>query len=270
MEPFENEFDYSASSGSYFNQTECLLKFFLRSLKCVNNEIFGSFRLSNKYLNLSSDILPLFQNNLKNFLWPTREKNSLTLVRYLIQNAQYVHLNNFCNNTRWLHRTKNLRNFLLGKSALFFNDVELSIDLFLKASHNIEKDGLLMDFLNFANKRFTMAESTENFVRTSSKMASAKSNRRSIVIGKKMVRMSGDDGDDDDDDGEDEASSSSSKKLRSEKSEPMNESYLLLNYYTKIIHYFDLNGNQEAVIELIQNALLKCIFDVYSRVNFFL
>lgn len=46
------------------------------------------------------------------------------------------------------------------------------------------------------------------------------------------------------------------------------ENRILMNYYTKVIHYFDLNGNLEAAIELIQNALLKCHFNEASKVNF--
>lgn len=42
------------------------------------------------------------------------------------------------------------------------------------------------------------------------------------------------------------------------------ENAILLDYYTKVIHYYDLNGNIEASIELIQNGLLKCQFDSSS------
>lgn len=41
---------------------------------------------------------------------------------------------------------------------------------------------------------------------------------------------------------------------------------LLLDYYIKIIHYYDLNGDIEAAIELVQNALLKFQFDAKSKV----
>lgn len=41
---------------------------------------------------------------------------------------------------------------------------------------------------------------------------------------------------------------------------------LLLDYYIKIIHYYDLNGDIEAAIELVQNALLKFQFDPKSKV----
>ena len=48
-----------------------------------------------------------------------------------------------------------------------------------------------------------------------------------------------------------------------------NEDKILLSYYIKIIHYYDLNGNIEAAIELVQNALLMFRFDLKSRVNIF-
>lgn len=40
----------------------------------------------------------------------------------------------------------------------------------------------------------------------------------------------------------------------------------LLSYYLKIIHYYDLNGDIEAAIELVQNALLMFQFDLKSKV----
>ena len=42
---------------------------------------------------------------------------------------------------------------------------------------------------------------------------------------------------------------------------------LLLDYYIKIIHYYDLNGDIEAAIELVQNALLKFQFDAKSKAS---
>lgn len=38
------------------------------------------------------------------------------------------------------------------------------------------------------------------------------------------------------------------------------ENQLLLDYYTRCIHYYDLNGNVEAAIELIQTGIISCIF----------
>lgn len=37
------------------------------------------------------------------------------------------------------------------------------------------------------------------------------------------------------------------------------ENQLLLDYYTRCIHYYDLNGNVEAAIELIQTGTISCI-----------
>jgi len=46
-----------------------------------------------------------------------------------------------------------------------------------------------------------------------------------------------------------------------------NNDKILLDYYIKVIHYYDLNGNIEAVIELVQNALIMFQFDIKSKVN---
>ena len=177
-----------------------------------------------------------------------KERDNLVLVKYLLFNAQYIHLNNYCQNTRWIHKTKNLRYFLLAKAALFFDDIEQAIDLFLKASHNLEKDGVLLDFLRFKN---IQAGSSALGSAISNAVSSAKNNRRSIILQKNMFQKS---------------DAQEDSKLGGFGLEN-NESYLLLSYYTKIIHYFDLNGNPEAVIELIDNALLNCHFDSASRVS---
>lgn len=44
-----------------------------------------------------------------------------------------------------------------------------------------------------------------------------------------------------------------------------NEEEILLKFYIRVIHYYDLNGNIEAAIELVQNALLAFPFDSQSR-----
>lgn len=45
-----------------------------------------------------------------------------------------------------------------------------------------------------------------------------------------------------------------------------NTEKILLDYYIKVIHYYDLNGNIEAAIELVQDALLIFQFDLKSKV----
>ena len=122
--------------------------------------------------------------------------------------VQYIHLNNYCNQTKWLSTSKNLRFFLLAHCCLFFDNIDQSINLFLKASYNLDKDQNLRRLMKLNNQIMPNANEFND------------------------------------------------------------ENLILMNYYTKVIHYFDLNGNLEAAIELIQNALLKCHFNEASKVNF--
>ena len=114
-----------------------------------------------------------------------KEKDNLVLVKYFLFNAQYLHLNNYCQNTRWIHKTRNLRYFLLAKAALFFDDIEQAIDLFLKASHNLEKDSVLLDFLRF---KAIHGCADDQLASVSTVASSGKNNRRSIILQKNMFQ----------------------------------------------------------------------------------
>ena len=41
--------------------------------------------------------------------WPMHADDSLGLVKYLLLNGQYIHLNNYCLATKWMQKGKSLR-----------------------------------------------------------------------------------------------------------------------------------------------------------------
>jgi hypothetical protein len=139
------------------------------------------------------------------FRWPLNSDGTIDIIKFFMYHVQYIHLNNYCNQTNWLNTSKNLRFFLLAHCCLFFDNIDQSINLFLKASYNLDKDQNLRRLMKLNNQNMPNAN---------------------------------------------------------------DENLILMNYYTKVIHYFDLNGNLEAAIELIQNALLKCHFNEANKVNF--
>ena len=140
--------------------------------------------------------------------WPMNVDATCDLLKYLIFHVQYIHLSAYCFQTKWQASTKNLRHFLSAHCCLFFDNIDQSISLFLKASYNLEKEQHL----------------------------------------KRLMKLN--------------AGLIASGKLN-------DENMTLMSYYTKVIHYFDLNGNLEAAIELIQNALLKCHFNSANKVLLF-
>jgi hypothetical protein len=144
-------------------------------------------------------------------VWPMNIDATCDFIKYLMFNVQYIHLSSYCFQTKWQSNTKNLRHFLSAHCCLFFDNINQSINLFLKASYNLEKD---------QNLKRLMKLNSNVIVGTPSKMNE--------------------------------------------------ENMTLMSYYTKVIHYFDLNGNLEAAIELIQNALLKCHFNLASKVKYIL
>jgi tetratricopeptide (TPR) repeat protein len=181
------------STGDY---SQLLIKHFLQAThKLCTTNTTGSAQLVNDSL---AKILSQ--------VWPMSA--DLSLIKYLMFHAQYIHLSAYCFETKWLTQTRNLRAFLSAHCNLFFDQIDAAIQLFLKASYNLEKDPML--------KRLTKLSQFQQHQATNAKMQS-------------------------------------------------DENMQLMSYYTKVIHYFDLNGNLEASIELIQNALLKCQFNVASK-----
>jgi hypothetical protein len=131
---------------------------------------------------LSTCWLPSISNEILNRVWPQSPNHDF--VRFLMHNVQYIHLNSYCSLMKWWTEGKYMRYFLLGHCCLYWNEIDQSIDLFLKASFNLD-DQTIRDFL-------------------------------------------------------------------------MVDEINALNYYTKIIHYYDLNGNTDAIIELIHKAIPSC------------
>lgn len=173
---------------------------------------------------------------MKYLSWPINNEENFSFIKYLLYNVQYIHLNNFCTQTKWWSGGKNLRYFLLGHCCLFFNNIDQSISLFLKASYNLAKDYYL--------KKLMKLDYTNLSSPSKSHKDAQKNSRRSIIINK---------------------NADLSRNLDSSYVNMDSENQMLLDYYTKVIHYYDLNGNLEAAIELIQNALLKCQFDLMSK-----
>ena len=145
----------------------------------------------------------------------------------------------------------------MANCCLFFNNIDQSIDLFLKASHSLSNDSILKKLMkltsieNPANYDQKPSSSNKrksiNILRGSSQMdSSAIFNNTSIIeiFDKLKSNQNGDEADD-------ETTENCDKNL--------------LSYYLKIIHYYDLNGDIEAAIELVQNALLMFQFDLKSK-----
>lgn len=246
-----------------------LVKSYILSFR--NKKIFDVNTIAsiNKNLMRFNEISDYLTINVFKTMWPSYVSNDdLALVKYLLNNGQYIHLNNYCLATRWLPKGKSLRFFLLANSCLFFNNIDQSIDLFLKASHFINNDLLLKKLMKIAgcvelplddnDRRSTMMPNNSSNRRKSinitksssyqSKVADSSlifNNTSNIEIFDKLVA-------DQSISRADEALIDSSDKL-------------LLDYYIKIIHYYDLNGDIEAAIELVQNALLKFQFDAKSK-----
>ena len=187
------------------------------------------------------------------------------LIKYLLLNGQYIHLNNYCLATKWIQKGKSLRYFLLGNCCLFFNNIDQSIDLFLKASHFINNDQLLKKLMkltgldtdsdsmnmsdkssiNVNNRRKSINITKASTSHFQSQMDSSIFNNTSnIEIFDKLLG------------GQNPAGNNRNDEDMTGVTEKM-----LLTYYIKIIHYYDLNGDIEAAIELVQNALLMFQFD---------
>jgi hypothetical protein len=143
---------------------------------------------------------------------------------------------------------------------MFFDNVDQSISLFLKASYNLDKEVNLKKFMKL-KQDFGHRPALAQAPQTSGEKSY---DRRSIIITKKSQSLYSR-----------RDSILSESNLRSGKKNADDyftdyhniddENMVLLDYYTKVIHYYDLNGNLEAAIELVQNALLKCQFDSNSK-----
>lgn len=216
-------------------------KFSISSLTDKKQLPITNYSQLNNYL--ASDIL--------SFVWPMNIEDNFFLLKFLLHNIQYVHLNNYCVYTKWWSTAKNLRHFLMGNCCLFFNNIDQSITFFLKASYNLDKDLCLRKFMNLNRARKCGGENKFDTSRV-------KNNRRSIIVNKRTIERLNR--------RESLSMSHNRQSLANEFNVDLDdENLLLLDYYTRIIHYYDLNGNLEAAIELIQNALLNCQFDQASK-----
>lgn len=125
----------------------------------------------------------------------------------------------------------------MGNCCLFFNNVDESITFFLKASYNLDKDPCLKKFMRLQQRNnLAQLETTTTTTVTN--------NRRSIVINKRTAEKFS-------------LNKRESIFYSSSHTDTYNidtENQLLLDYYTRCIHYYDLNGNLEAAIELIQTG----------------
>lgn len=127
----------------------------------------------------------------------------------------------------WFYSNMNVyvnRLFLLGNCCLFFNNIDQSITFFIRASFCLDR--LLTKFMGLEQQQQQQQMRRETM-----------SNRRSIIINKRATNI---------------RESLGGDIIFSIDS----ENQLLLDYYTRCIHYYDLNGNVEAAIELIQTGTL--------------
>jgi hypothetical protein len=208
-------------------------------------------------------------NTLIKFMWP-QHYDDFDFVKYLLANLQYTHLDSYCHQLKWSSRAKNLRLFLLGQSCLFTNDIDKSIDLFIKASINLENDKVLTRFINLNDKKKKKTNQHRNKMLNRSTIIKNDKPKYSIIsnpmIGSNIdvnsspsLMMSDETMTMEEDEYENE------EENEEEDSLSKNKTHLLLDYYTKIIHYFDLNGNSDASIELIHKALSLTQFDSNSQ-----
>jgi hypothetical protein len=125
----------------------------------------------------------------------------------------------------------------LGNCCLFFNNIDQSITYFLRASFNLDKDRCLTKFMGIESASSSHA-----------RQSIVANNRRSILINKrtaeKFSQMK-----------RESIFFSSSSHHGDALFSIDSENQLLLDYYTRCIHYYDLNGNVEAAIELIQTGI---------------
>lgn len=165
--------------------------------------------------------------------------DGLYWIKYLFFNIQYIHLINYCQCTKWNSFSVNLRSFIMGHCCLYLNKIDESINFFLRASYNLEKDDYLKKFLKLGMEN--------NSVRSELVQANnqIKTSRRSIIINRSSI--------------------GTADKSIIDNAVNTNENALLLEYYSITIHYYELSKHLEAAIELIQNALLKCQFDAKSK-----
>lgn len=234
---------------------QVLIKSFIQS--CKHKNIFD-LNLMLRAINLThyDDIYNHFMSHILKIIWPSNSEMYFNLIKHFLFNAQYSHLNNFCIYTKWMQKGKNLRYFLLANCALFFNNIDQSIDMFLKASHLINNDQMLKSFIKLV--RFTDSASIADDLTQSLKTKNRKS--INIVRSNQLNNCSMLDNSTNAEIFEKLLVNKQKVRLQFEK-----EDEILLKFYIKVIHYFDLNGNIEASIELVQNALLMFQFDSQSR-----
>lgn len=169
--------------------------------------------------------------------------DGLYLIKYLFFNIQYIHLINYCQCTKWNSFSANLRSFIMGHCCLYLNKIDQSINFFLRASYNIEKDNYLKKLLSLGMENNSVSS---EYLQANIQL---KTSRRSIIINRSSI--------------------GTTDKSIIDIGVNTNENALLLDYYSKTIHYYDLNKNLEAAIELIKNALLKCQFDCKSKAKLY-
>ncbi len=148
----------------------------------------------------------------------------------------------------------------MANCAIFFKNIDQSIDLFLKSSHLIDNDQMLKIFMNLVYL-IDNTNITDNYV-TDLAILQKKNYRKSINIIRSELNQYN-------------SGSILEKNKDAEIFEKLNkqnaflqfekENEILLKFYIKVIHYYDFNCNLEASIELIQNALLMFQFDLQSR-----
>jgi len=138
---------------------------------------------------------------------------------------------------------------LLGLSSLFFEEIDESIACFMEASVNFDKDRYLKRFLNINLKSVHFLAEFES---TNAKRVN---NRRSIILTNETATNSL----------KDDFFNQSSVDQHGDELNFEDENRLLILYFTKCIHFFDLNGNTHAVVELIKNILSKFQTDLLNK-----
>lgn len=206
------------------------------------------------------------QFNFYNYLrWPTNSEYCFNLIKHFLANAQYAHLNNYCLFTKWMQKGKNLRYFLLANCALYFNNIDQSIDLFLKASHYINNDHVLKTFMKLIrlNENPVMINQQDHASDLAKRLKTNTNNNRKSINIIRSNQMNNSMFDTSIEIFDKLLANNNNKQINRLQFE--NEDEILLKFYIKVIHYYDLNGNIEAAIELVQNALLMFQFDSQSR-----
>jgi len=148
----------------------------------------------------------------------------------------------------------------MANCAIFFKNIDQSIDLFLKSSHLIDNDQMLKIFMNLVYL-IDNTNITDNYVNDLA-ILQKKNYRKSINIIRSELNQYN-------------SGSILEKNKDAEIFEKLNkqnaflqfekENEILLKFYIKVIHYYDFNCNLEACRSIQNLPIYRFCFDYIVR-----